>query len=364
MKKVAVLGSTGSIGTQTLNVIRQNPDKLKVVSLVAFNNAEKLARQTEEFSPKYTALIAEKGEKCLLEAVKYADIAVVATRGIVALESVLYCLQHGIDVALANKETLVCGGHLVTNVKTKARILPVDSEHAAIKQCLASNRASDIDKILLTASGGPFYGYGDFDLSCVTPEQALRHPNWSMGQKITIDSATMMNKALEVIEASYLFGVPTDKIKILVHRQSVVHSMVQYRDGSVVAQLASPNMQLPILQALLGYNQSSVSPMLDFDKLLDLTFEPCDFDKFPCAKLGYEIGNYPILSATVMNAANDVCVEAFLHNELSFTRFYSIIKQTVDNFAETTSQMESTVQSIKKCDRIARIFARNAIIGE
>ena len=364
MKKVAVLGSTGSIGTQTLNVIRQNPDKLKVVSLVAFRNADKLAKQAEEFAPKYTALISEDGEQCLTEAVKYADVAVIATRGIIALDAVLYCLRHGIDVALANKETLVCGGQLVSSVKTKSRILPVDSEHAAIKQCLANNATSDIDKILLTASGGPFYEYSDFDLSCVTAEQALRHPNWSMGQKITIDSATMMNKALEVIEASYLFGVPTDKIKILVHRQSVVHSMLQYHDGSVVAQLASPNMQLPILQALLGYNQQSVSPMIDFDKLISLTFQPCDFARFPCAKLGYEIGNYPMLSATVMNAANDMCVDAFLRGGLSFTSFYNIIKQTVDNFADTVSQMDPTVESIKKCDRIARIYAQNAIIGE
>ncbi len=364
MKKVAILGSTGSIGTQTLNVIRQNSDKLKVVSLVAYANETRLAEQVKEFAPRYHALISRDGEDCLVEAVKYADIAVIATRGIVALPAVMYCLRHNIDIALANKETLVCGGNLVTSAKTRAHLYPVDSEHAAIRQCLVGNTSADIDKILLTASGGPFYDYNPLDLSDVTPEQALAHPNWTMGDKITVDSATMMNKALEVVEASYLFGVPTDKIKIIVHRQSLVHSMVQFSDGSVVAQLAAPNMQLPILQALLGYNEPAVSPKMDFDKLVNITFQPCDFTRFPCAKLGYEIGDYPPLSATVMNAANDECVDAFLHRGLCFTSFYNIIKQTIDNFADMTRGEELTVENIKKFDRIARIYARNAVLGE
>ena len=364
VKKVAILGSTGSIGTQTLSVIKQNSDKLAVVALVAYANEARLAEQVKEFKPKYHALMARDGEQCLVEAVKYADVVVVATRGIVALEAVLYALRHNKDVALANKETLVCGGQLVNAVKTRAHLYPVDSEHAAIRQCIADNAPSDIDKILLTASGGPFYGRTDINLADVTPEQALAHPNWSMGDKITVDSATMMNKSLEVVEASYLFGVPTQNIKIVVHKQSLVHSMVQFRDGSVIAQLAKPDMRLPILQALLGYNNLAVTPKLDFDSLVNVTFEPCDFKRFPCAAWGYEIGNYPALSATVMNAANDECVDAFLHKGLCFTSFYNIIKHTVDNFAVMTDGEELTVSNIKKFDRIARIFARNAISGD
>ena len=363
MKKVAILGSTGSIGTQTLNVIRKNSDKLQVTALVAYANKERLAEQAREFKPKYTALVSVDGEKCLVEACKYADIVVVATRGIIALEAVLLCLAHNKDVALANKETLVCGGDLVTSVKTKGHIYPVDSEHAAIRQCLSGADKKSVDKILLTASGGPFYGLPAEELWDVTPVEALAHPNWHMGNKITIDSATMMNKSLEVLEASALFGVSTENIQIVVHRQSMVHSMVRFNDGSVLAQLASPNMELPILQALLGYNQSAVTPSLQFDKLVTLTFEPCDYNRFPCAKWGYEIVKYPFLSRTVMNAANDECVEAFLNNKIGFCNFYDVIRSTVDNFAELCGTMELTVENIKKCDRIARIYAKNAIAG-
>lgn len=363
MKKVAVLGSTGSIGTQTLNVIRKNSDKLQAVALVAYANADKLAQQAREFRPKYTALISQSGEGCLVEACKYADIVVVATRGIVALEAVLYCLSHNKDVALANKETLVCGGKLVTSVRTKAHLYPVDSEHAAIRQCLADNDVRAVDKIFLTASGGPFYDIPLDELADVTPGQALNHPNWHMGDKITVDSATMMNKSLEVLEASALFGVPVDNVQIVVHRQSVVHSMVGFCDGSVMAQLATPNMELPILQALLGYNQPAVGVKLNFDKLVSLTFQPCDFVKFPCAKLGYEITEYPMLCRTVMNAANDVCVDSFLSGKLGFCDIYDVIMRTVDNFADMCATMELSVDNIKKCDRIARIFAQNAVIG-
>lgn len=362
-KKVAVLGSTGSIGTQTLNVIRKNPDKLQVVALVAYANKDKLDKQCTEFAPKYSALISRDGEDCLVEAAKYADVVVVATRGIVALNAVLYCLKHNKDVAIANKETLVCGGDIVLAQKTKARIIPVDSEHAAIRQCLSDGRNGAARKILLTASGGPFYATPMAEFADVTPKDALRHPNWSMGDKITIDSATMMNKSLEVLEASVLFGMPTQDIDIVVHRQSIVHSMVEFDDGSVVAQLASPNMELPILQALLGYGQQAVSKRLNFSSALSLTFEPCDFQRFPCAKWGYDIVKYPALCKTVMNAANDECVDAFLQGKLSFTDIYPTIARTVDNFATMAEQTQLNVESIKKFDRIARVYARNAIMG-
>ncbi len=358
MKKVAILGSTGSIGTQTLDVIRKNNDKLKVCSLVAFSNKEKLIEQSKEFLPEYTGLISEN-MSCLLEAVKNCDAVVVATRGIAAIEAVLYCLKNGIDVCLANKETLVCGGKLVTDLVDN-NLFPVDSEHAAIKQCIGENSES-VKQILLTASGGPFYEMSKDELKLVDYKKALKHPNWSMGKKITIDSATMMNKSLEVLEASRLFNVPTSKIKIVVHRQSVVHSMVQFNDNSVVAQLAKPDMRLPILQALLGYGNSAVVESLNFDDMLNLTFEPCDFDKFPCAKLGYEIDKLHPLCATVMNACNDVCVESFLKSKIAFNDFYSIICSTIEKFEKQCNDFELSVGNIMKFDESSRNYTKKLI---
>ena len=363
MKKVAILGSTGSIGTQTLDVIRKNCDKLKVHSLVAYSNIDKLTEQSQEFSPQYCGLIERDGEQCLVKAVQGADIAVVATRGIVAIQSVLYCLEHGIDVALANKETLVCAGELIMSKVGKARLFPVDSEHCAISQCLIGRNGSSVKKILLTASGGPFWNTDKKLLHKVTAKQALAHPNWNMGSKITVDSATMMNKALEVIEASFLFGVDVSKIQIVVHRQSIVHSMVEYADGSVVAQLATPDMRLPIQIALLGEGYYTCQS-LDFSKLLTLTFEECQFDKFPCARLGYDIFKYSPLSRTVMNAANDVCVESFLQGKLSFDKFYNIILNTVNLFAFETRGENMTVDTIKYYDKVARAYATDLITGD
>lgn len=363
MKKVAILGSTGSIGTQTLDVIRSNCDKLKVHSLVAYSNVGKLTEQVGEFAPTYTGLIQRDGEQCLERAVQGADIAVVATRGIVAIQSILYCLEHGIDVALANKEALVCAGELIMSKVGRARLIPVDSEHSAISQCLLGRDGSTVNKILLTASGGPFWNVDEKELRKVTAKEALAHPNWSMGAKITIDSATMMNKALEVIEASFLFGVDASKIQIVVHRQSVVHSMVEFVDGSVVAQLATPDMRLPIQIALLGegnYRCQSV----DFNKLLTLTFEQCNFDRFPCARLGYDIFRYSPLLRTVMNAANDVAVESFLHGKLSFTDIYNIILKTVNHFADDASAWTLSVETIKHFDKVAKAFARCLINGD
>lgn len=362
MKKVAVLGSTGSIGTQTLEVIRANSEKLNAFSLVAFSNDEKLQKQCAEFHPAFSALISRDGEDCLLRAVEGCDVAVVATRGITALKCVLYCLEHGIDVALANKETLVCAGQLVTSRVGKAKLIPVDSEHCAIAQCLQGRNSKDISKILLTASGGPFWKEKRF-LHSVSAEEALKHPNWNMGAKITVDSATMMNKALEVVEAHWLFGVPTEKIQIVVHPQSVVHSMVEWSDGSVIAQLANPDMRLPIQFALLGGGKNLVES-LNFSDLLTLTFQKCDYERFPCAKLGYEIENYPPLCATVMNAANDLCVESFLAGKMPFDEFYPTIMRTVENFACALSREPVTVESIAKCDRIARNYAQKLINGE
>ena len=364
MKKVAILGSTGSIGTQTLDVIRCNSDRLKVHSLVAYSNACKLKEQVAEFVPKYHALIAQEGEQCLIEAVKGADVAVVATRGIVAIESILYCLDNGIDVALANKEALVCAGELIMSKVGRARLFPIDSEHCAISQCIASRPNAKISKILLTASGGPFWNLPESELQCVTAEQALQHPNWSMGAKITVDSATMLNKALEVIEASWLFGVPVDDVQIVVHRQSVVHSMVEFSDGGVVAQMALPNMRLPIQYALLCDDGHYDVGSVNFSDLLTLTFERCNFDKFPCAKFGYEMAKYPPLATTVMNAANDECVDAFLQSRLCFADFYNIIHKVVDRLSKELTGVPITVGNIRKYDAKARALVKRLLDGE
>ncbi len=363
MKKIALLGSTGSIGTQTLDIIRANSDTLCVHSLVAYSN-EKIYAQASEFSPEYCALINKDGIDCLTEAVKGADIAVVATSGISAIGSVLYCLDNGIDVALANKEALVCAGELIMSKVGKAKLYPIDSEHCAISRCLAGHDRKTIDKILLTASGGPFRDLPKKQLGNVNAQQALNHPNWRMGAKITIDSATMMNKALEVIEASFLFGVPAEDVEILIHRQSIVHSMVRYSNGEIIAQLASPDMRLPIQLALLGEggNYSCDSP--DFARLLDLSFEKCDFDKFPCARLGYQIFEYPAICRTVMNAANDVCVERFLQGKFSFAQFYNIIIAAVDHFCNKARNAELTSRNIFEFDAATKSYVNELIDGE
>lgn len=363
MKRVAVLGSTGSIGTQTLDIIEQNRDKLKVHSLVAYSNEKLLSRQVDCFAPHYSALISQKGKNCLIEAVEGADVAVVATSGITALECVLFCFDNGIDVAIANKETLVCAGELVMSKMGKAKLFPIDSEHCAIRECLLGHNGR-VNKILLTASGGPFWDIPSDSLANVTAEQALKHPNWNMGQKITVDSATMMNKSLEVVEAKFLFGIPAEQIQIVVHRQSVVHSMVEFANGEVVAQLATADMRLPIQLALLGEEGNFSCKSVDFARLLTLTFEQCDFDKFPCARLGYEIWNYPPLCRTVMNGANDVCVESFLRGKLSFDAFYNIILTAVKHFENEARRAELNVDNICLFDRRAKEYTRKLINGE
>lgn len=358
MKKVAVLGSTGSIGTQTLDVIKANGDSLQVCSLVAYSNAAKLAEQSRDFPDARCALISQQGKECLLDAVRGADIAVVATRGISAIECILYCLDNGIDVALANKEALVCAGQLIM-AKKGAKLLPVDSEHCAIMQCLRGREKRDVSELILTASGGPFWNVDAASLKDVTVKQALAHPNWNMGAKITVDSATMMNKSLEVIEASHLFGIEPKRIRIAVHRQSIVHSMVSFTDGSVMAQLAQPDMRLPIQTALLGVGKLQIQP-LSFD-MLTLTFEECNFDKFPCATLGYAVSEMAPLCATVMNAANDVCVESFLKGELCFTSFFNIISEATEHFRRRAENAELSVREIELLDEQAKQYARQLV---
>lgn len=348
MKKIAILGSTGSIGTQTLEVVRENGD-IEVISLAAGSNTELLEQQVREFHPQVVCVY--EGEKArefrerlkdvavrivtgmdgLIETacVPEAEIVVTAVVGMIGIRPTIAAIEAGKDIALANKETLVTAGHLIIPLAREKgiRILPVDSEHSAIFQSLQGNAGNRIQKILLTASGGPFRGKREEDLLNVKVEDALKHPNWSMGRKITIDSSTMVNKGLEVIEAKWLFDVEIDDIQVVVQPQSVIHSMVEYEDGSVIAQLGTPDMKLPIQYALY-YPQRRYLPgdRLDFWSLTHLDFEKPDMDTFYGLSLAYEAGRTGGSLPTVFNAANELAVAMFLNREITYLEIVEIIE--------------------------------------
>lgn len=348
MKKIAILGSTGSIGTQTLDVVRENGD-IEVVSLAAGSNTELLEKQVREFHPKVVCVYQKEraadlkerlkdktvkivtGMDGLIEAacVPEAEIVVTAVVGMIGIRPTIAAIEAGKDIALANKETLVTAGHLIIPLaKEKGiRILPVDSEHSAIFQSLQGNAGNKIQKILLTASGGPFRGNKQEDLLNVKVEDALKHPNWSMGRKITIDSSTMINKGLEVIEAKWLFDVSVDEIQVVVQPQSVIHSMVEYEDGSVIAQLGTPDMKLPIQYALY-YPERRYLPgdRLDFWSLSHLDFEKPDLDTFYGLALAYEAGREGGSMPTVLNAANELAVSMFLDRQITYLEIVEIIE--------------------------------------
>lgn len=348
MKKIAILGSTGSIGTQTLDVVRENGD-IEVVSLAAGSNTELLEKQVREFHPKVVCVYQKEraadlkerlkdktvkivtGMDGLIEAacVPEAEIVVTAVVGMIGIRPTIAAIEAGKDIALANKETLVTAGHLIIPLaKEKGiRILPVDSEHSAIFQSLQGNAGNKIQKILLTASGGPFRGKKQEDLLNVKVEDALKHPNWSMGRKITIDSSTMINKGLEVIEAKWLFDVSVDEIQVVVQPQSVIHSMVEYEDGSVIAQLGTPDMKLPIQYALY-YPERRYLPgdRLDFLSLSHLDFEKPDLDTFYGLALAYEAGREGGSMPTVLNAANELAVSMFLDRQITYLEIVEIIE--------------------------------------
>lgn len=351
-KKIAILGSTGSIGTQALDIIRDYPELFQAEVLVANNNIDLLIKQAREFEPNFIVIADESKYTALKEAVSdlpvkvYAgaksieqvasldivDIVLTAMVGFSGLMPTIRAIEAGKTIALANKETLVVGGHIITDLlkKSKSRIIPVDSEHSAIFQCLAGENPANVDKLILTASGGPFRGKDKNFLSNVTPEQALRHPNWSMGNKVTIDSASLMNKGLEVIEAHWLFGIPAEKIDVVVHPQSVIHSMVEFNDGSIKAQLGVPDMRIPIQYALDFPNRSvSTKNRFSFSEVSTFTFEKPDYDTFRNLKIAYDClkkgGNAPC----VMNAANEIAVELFLKKEISFTGISDLIEEAL-----------------------------------
>lgn len=352
IKGVAVLGSTGSIGTQTLDVIRLYPEQFNVCVLTAYNNVDLLIKQALEFKPKAvvigdkakwpilkaglsgTDILVYSGIEALQEVVQYDEVDMVLTAmvGSVGLVPTVAAIQAGKDIALANKETLVVGGALVMQLaqEHKVQILPVDSEHSAIFQCLSGEKNKEVDKIYLTASGGPFRGWNAEKLKTVQVEQALKHPNWAMGAKITIDSASMMNKGLEVIEAKWLFDLDIDQIDVIVHPQSIVHSMVQFQDGSVMAQMGVPDMKLPIQYALsYPHRLANNFKRLNFLEYPNLSFELPDRKVFRNLELAYKAlamgGNMPC----VLNAANEMVVAAFLKGDLSFVAMSDVIEETM-----------------------------------
>lgn len=376
-KRIAVLGSTGSIGTQTLDIIGRHPDMFEAATLVAGSNVDALAEQCRRFHPR-RAVIAARSLYARLkdavasmgieveagsEAVAYAmatddvDMVVTATVGYSGLAPTISAINAGKEIALANKETLVVAGDLVTRLlrRSGSRMIPVDSEHSAIYQCLAGERQESVSRLIITASGGPFRTFRKEDLEHVTPDDALRHPNWSMGAKITIDSATMLNKAFEIIEAHWLFGVPADRISAVVHPQSIVHSMVEFTDGAMKAQLGLPDMHLPISYALgLEKRMPTGEPAMTLADYAMLTFEAPDTGKFPCLTLaGYSLergGN----TACVVNAANEIANEAFRRGRIRFTDIYPVIMDTVDRVAFVAEPtLSDYVESNDEARRVA-----------
>jgi 1-deoxy-D-xylulose-5-phosphate reductoisomerase len=383
MKRIAILGSTGSIGQSALAVVDAHADRLQVVGLAAGTNAVRLAEQIARYRPRAVAMatgeavdalrragvdappVAGVGREGLVAVASQPDVDVVlcASSGTEGLEAVLAAIEHGKTIALANKEVLVMAGGIVTAAAQRrgVRILPVDSEHNAIHQCLHGRQPAELRRLVLTASGGPFRGRSAAELADVSPAAALKHPTWKMGRKITIDSATLMNKGLEVIEAHWLFGVRADQIDVVIHPQSVVHSMVELTDGSIIAQLGVTDMRLPI-QYAFSYPERwpAAIPRLDVARAGPLEFEPPDTAAFPCLRLAYRAveagGTLPV----VLNAANEVAVARFLEGRLAFPDIAAVIEQTM---ARHETAGVATLEDIRRIDRWAREFSAQVAHG-
>jgi 1-deoxy-D-xylulose-5-phosphate reductoisomerase len=396
MRHICVLGSTGSIGVSTLDVIRSHPDLFKVVSLTAHSNIELLARQCDEFKPEMVVVGSAEAANRLNELLKsngskitvgHGADALVAASTLTSVDTVMAAIvgaaglvptieaaKLGKRILLANKEALVMAGDIFMSAiaSSGAELLPIDSEHNAIYQCLPDANTSNggsrgryssmgVKEILLTASGGPFRSHSLDQLKDVTPEQACAHPNWVMGRKISVDSATMMNKGLEVIEAHHLFGVPAEQIKVLIHPQSVVHSMVRYIDGSVIAQLGQPDMKTPIAYGL-GWPLRIDAGVkeLDFTAAHDLSFEPVDLKRFPCLSLSYQALSAGGLAPTILNAANEVAVDSFLKNEIRFTQISELVERVMN---QTKVSDKLSLDSILEADKMARQDALSIVKG-
>ena len=381
MKKITVLGSTGSIGVNTLKVIEANPDRYRVSALGAGGNVELLASQIARFSPQVVAvrdktaagalkklisgnipriLVGDEGY-ALISSIPEVDTVVSAMSGAAGLIPTLKALSAGKDVALANKETMVMAGGLVIKEAeiTGARLLPIDSEHSAILQCLQGHGRSDLRRIILTASGGPFRTASREILETVTPAQALCHPNWSMGSKISIDSATLMNKGLEVIEAKWFFDLEPARIHVAVHPESIIHSMVEYRDGSVIAQMGSPDMRIAISYALsFPEHIANDLPQLNLEKIGTLSFQAPDLDRFPCLRLALESLEAGGTAPAMLNAANEVAVEAFLSERIAFPDIAGVIAETLEKNSQAAAE---TIEIVLEYDSLARRTAEEAV---
>lgn len=378
---MSLIGSTGSIGTQCLDIVRRHPERVHVVALAANRNVDLLVQQTREFSPEVVAMADRSSAQVLREKLQGTKIEVLegeegvsacaelsnseivlgAATGIAGLKSVLTALQAGKILALANKETLVAGGHLAmeTARANQATIIPVDSEHSAVFQCLEDGGVRNVETIILTASGGPFRESDRATLEQITPEQALKHPNWDMGPKVTIDSATMMNKGLEVIEAYWLFGVEKHQIDTVVHPQSIVHSMVLFKDGSVKAQLSLPDMRLPI-QYALSYPDRWDFPegRVDWSRPQSLSFGPPDLKKFPCLRIAREAMDAGGSAPAVLNAANEAAVHLFLNHKLGFMGIPRMIETALETLSGPTP---TTYEEVVAMDQQARRYVFDAV---
>lgn len=380
---ISLLGSTGSIGTSVLDVVRRSKGKFSVAALAAGKNVQLLVEQIREFSPKVVAvmtpeladqirsvpeatdievLYGKEGYEAVAT-VSEANLVVSAIVGAAALTPTLAAIEAGKDLALANKECLVTAGSLVTSLAKKKGVdlIPIDSEHSAIFQCLRGHRREDLRRIILTASGGPFRNRSREELFNVTPEEAISHPNWSMGAKISVDSATLMNKGLEVIEARWLFDTPLDQIDVLVHPQSIVHSMVEFIDGCVLAQMGIPDMRLPIAYALAWPERLELDlPRLDLIDVCPLTFETPQVEKFPCFRLAREAAKRGGTATTALNAANEVAVEAFLQKRLGFMGIFKVVQGVLEDFPVDEIR---DLDDVVRADALARLKADTIIQG-
>ncbi len=382
MKNISILGSTGSIGVNTLDVIWENRDRFKVVGLTAYKNVGLMAEQIERFKPKIVSVVDERHARELKKVVKStrrteivygamgyrdvacasdADMVVSAMVGSAGLIPTVDAIEAGKDIALANKEVMVMAGALVVEKARQkgVRILPVDSEHSAIFQCIAGHTGSEIRRIILTASGGPFFNLSREKLKDVKPADALRHPSWQMGRKITVDSASMMNKGLEVIEARWFFSVDIDRIDVHIHPQSVIHSMVEYCDGSVIAQLSMPDMRIPIAYALSFPDRlTRVEPFVDLFEVGVFEFLRPDMDKFPGLRLAYEAGKSGGTMPAVLNAANEVAVQAFLDNVIKFVDMATVVEEVL---CRHQKKEHPDLDEIMEADLWARDMAKKSI---
>ena len=383
IKKISVLGSTGSIGTQTLEIARYNQD-IGITALAAGSNVELLEKQVREFHPKIACLWKEEAARELKRRIRDLDVKVVsgmeglmeaacepeaqivvtAVVGMIGIRPTIAAMEAGKDIALANKETLVTAGHIIMPLAKEkgVKILPVDSEHSAIFQCLQGAGENRIHKILLTASGGPFRGRSREQLAGVQPEDALKHPNWSMGRKITIDSSTMVNKGLEVMEAHWLFDVDMDQVQVVIQPASVIHSMIEYEDGAVIAQLGTPDMKLPIQYALY-YPERRFLPgdRLDFTKLKEITFDEPDMETFRGLKLAYEAGKAGGSLPTVFNAANELAVSLFLEKKIPYLAITDLIQGAMENHKRKAAP---NVDQILAAEQEAYDFLRETLRKE